>query len=699
MDRVVDSPAPSAPMKFADALSLFQRRDFDQADHHCEQLLREQPAHIDAWHLWGLVACERKQFERASGFFRRSLALNAAQPAVLANLGNALVQAQRAAEALDCFDRALALQPATAATLYGRGCALMQLKRASEALADLDAALNLQPDLAVALNVRGNALEALQRLVEALQSYDRALALQPGWAMAHHLRGLVLLGLQRPQEALAAADQAVRLAPGWAEGHQGRGIVLTRLQRPEEAGEAYARSLALRGDLPYLRGQTLHAFLLQADWNRSKDLSTAVVEANARGEAADEPLSFLAVSGSPEAQLQCARRYVADWYPQRHPSLWHGEVYEHEKIRIAYLSADFGEHPVSYLMAGVLERHDRRRFETLGLFLRPAEGAYGARVRMAFDRVLDVGSHSDEEIARRIREAEIDIVVDLMGFTRGGRLGVLSYRPAPVQLSYLGYPGAIGAPYIDYLLADEFVIPRAQRCHYTEAIAYLPDCFQANDAARALPPPASRAEAGLPGSGFVFCSFNASYKITPETFAIWCRLLHAAPHSVLWLLGDWETTRRNLRREAGSRGIAAERLIFAGRTDYPSHLARLQQADLFLDTSPFNAGTSASDALWAGVPVLTCPGEAFAARMAGSLLRAMELEELSCPDLGSYERLALELCGNPIRLQALKDHLRECRSSSALFDTMRFCRYLEQAYVEMHRRTRHAEPPADFTVL
>lgn len=688
-----------APADFVAALTCLQRGELERAESLCEELLRQQPLHFDTWHLRGLIACERKQLEQAVGFFQRSLELSPRQPAVLANRGQILVQLMRFDEALACFDGAAALEPPSAITLYGRGCALLGLKRAADALSALDEALAQQPNLVAALVVRGTALQSLQRFAEALQSYERASLLQPELASTCLQRGLVLMDLQQPQAALAAFDQALQRTPNMAEAHQGRGIALTRLQKPEEAAEAFARCLAIRDDLHYVRGQALHAFLQQADWHRSTPLAQSVIAANARGEPADEPFSFLSVSASPRAQLACARRYISDWYPPREPPFCDMTPYSHERIRVAYLSADFGEHPVSYLMAGVFERHDRQRFEVLGVALRPvATGGYGARIRAALEQLHEVGTLSDAQIARFMRDREVDIVVDLMGFTRGARLGVLAHRPAPVQLSYLGYPGTLGAPYIDYLLADTCVIPPQQRQHYSESIVWLPECFQANDDARALPAAATRAEAGLPDTGFVFCSFNASYKITAEIFALWCRLLRAVPDSVLWLLGERESTRRNLLRAAGQHGVSAQRLIFAERASYTAHLARLRCADLFLDTPIFNAGTSASDALWAEVPVLTCPGEALAARMAASLLQAIGLPELICPDLTSYERRALELARDATALLTLRQRLSEHRRGYPLFDTARFCRHLELAYQGMWARNQRGEPPTSFSV-
>lgn len=684
---------------FEEALSCQQRGDLARADDICRELLQAQPAHGDSWHLRGLIAFARGEFERGIELVQQSLACQPNQPAALANIGTALLELRRAGEALAHFDHALALQPGSAATFYGRGCALLELGRPAEALVEFDRALHLTPELVVAHDARGRALQQLQCFEEALQAYARALSIQPGFAAGHFGRGHVFLDMQQPDAALASFDRALLRSPEWAEALHGRGIALTRLRRPEEAASAFTRCLTQRPDLPYARGQALHALAQQANWRRHEELTATVLEANARGQPADEPFSFLAISGSAEAQLRCARTYAADWYPARLPPLWAGQRHEHDRIRVAYLSADFGDHPTSYLMAGVFEQHARERFEAIGLSLQPlGAGHYSRRIRTAFDRFLELADHTDDSIARLIRELEVDLVIDLMGHTRGTRLGILAKRPAPVQVSYLGYPGTTAAPYIDYLIADPFVIPPSQRPYYSERIAYLPDCFQANDDRRFLPEAPARAQVGLPETGFVFCAFNASYKITPGMFDVWCRLLRAVPGSVLWLLGERESTRANLEREAHARGVAAQRLIFAERLDYERHLARLRLADLFLDTSPFNAGASASDALWAGVPVLTCPGEGLAARMAGSLLQTVGLPELICRSMEDYEQHALGLAGDPSRLATIRAGLWRNRTRTPLFDTRRFCRHLECAYAEMHERARLGDPAVDIYI-
>jgi predicted O-linked N-acetylglucosamine transferase (SPINDLY family) len=373
----------------------------------------------------------------------------------------------------------------------------------------------------------------------------------------------------------------------------------------------------------------------------------------------------------------------------------------HDRLRIGYLSADFREHAVAYLMTGVLEQHDKRRFEITALSLRaPDTGRYGLRIATAVDRYVDLSQVSDAQAAEQIRALQIDVLVDLVGHTQGSRGNILAQRPAPVQINYLGYPGTSGARYIDYLLADEYLIPPASRSYYSESIVYLPDCFQANDDRRAVAGRVTdRAEYGLPAEGPVLCCFNNSFKLTPDCFDIWMRLLLAHPAAVLWLVAQHALTQRNLRHEAQRRGVDPNRLIFAAQLPYEQHLARLGCADLFLDTLPFNGGTTVSDALWAGLPVISCSGEALASRMGGSLLRAVGLDELVSSDLAGYERLALALLADRRRLTALKARLLEQRQHSVLFDTARFTRHLEAAYLLVWQRCRQRLPPKHLQVL
>jgi protein O-GlcNAc transferase len=767
-----DVPAQSAA-RFEDAIAWQQRGDLARADATCAELLRLQPSHADAWHLRGLLAFQSGQFERGVYPVLRSLEINPQQPAAHANVGTALLQLNRPAEAMTHFEQSLALQPGSAATHYGRGSALLQLQRFQEALTDLDRALALMPSLVPALRARGEALQHLQyfdaalacldrvleltpadpevlylrgntlyslkrydealasydralsagpaslellnnrgnalrelcRREEALASYEKALAIDPRCPDSLSNRGNILLDLNRVEDAIACYDAALQAQPDFAVALENRGLALLTADRPEEAAQSYGlflevaeRSAAPVDNFLEVLCSALNARCTCCDWFRYEKDRAVVLERASQGERV-APFPFLALSESARLQMKGAQRFVTDrWGIARRP-LWTGEVYHHERLRVAYLSADFREHVVSFLLAGVFERHDPERIETIAVSLRPADQSEtGRRVKSAFGRFIDVTRQSDREVAELLRGLEVDVIVDLMGFTRDCRPGILAYRPAPVQVSYLGYPGTMGAPFIDYILADEFVIPPAAREHYSEQVVYLPECFQANDDRCVIGARPTRTQAGLPEQALVLCCFNNNYKLNPPLFEIWMRLLREVPGSVLWLLGDRAGTQANLLREAAARGVDESRLVFAGRMPYAQHLGRPGLADLFLDTLPYNAGATASDALRSGVPVLTCAGEAFVSRMAGSLLRSVGLSELITGSLPEYERVALELLREPRRLQELRARLAGNLSSAPLFDTERFCRHLEAAYFTMHERAVQGLPPAAFSV-
>ncbi|MEQ1854481.1 MAG: acetylglucosamine transferase, partial [Chthoniobacteraceae bacterium] len=374
--------------------------------------------------------------------------------------------------------------------------------------------------------------------------------------------------------------------------------------------------------------------------------------------------------------------------------------YGHREIRLAYLSSDFREHAVGSAIAELIERHDKTKFHTIGISYRAApESDLQARLRRNFGTFIDVQGMSDFEVATLLREREVDVAVDLNGHTNGGRPGIFALRPAPVQVNYLGFSGTTGADYMDYVLADRIVIPEEHESYYSEKIVRLPDAYLPLDSTRTFAARApTRAEMGLPEAGFVFCAFNTSFKISPDVFSIWMRLLGKVQGSVLWLNASNAPAPRNLRGEAKRRGIAPERLVFASKMRLDEHLARHQQADLFLDTLPYNAHTTASDALWAGLPVLTCMGSTFAGRVAASLLHTVGLPELVTHSPEEYEQRALELATMPTLLAGVRTKLARNRTSHALFDTDRFRRHVESAYVTMWEKQQRGDPPAGFAV-
>ncbi|MSP50747.1 MAG: glycosyltransferase family 41 protein [Alphaproteobacteria bacterium] len=716
------------------AFTAYQRRDFKEAERCCGVILKAKRNHFDALHLLGIIAGRSGRYDDAARLLGEALRVNTRSAPAHSDLGIALMRLGRAREALDRYDRALSIDPTLADARYNRGNALLALGRFEEAVQSYDQALALRPDSVIALANRGNALRELKRFEEALAGYDQALALRPDHVNALNNRGNVLSDLMRLNEALASYDKALAFKADDAKALANRGNVLKELHRYDEALRSYDQSLAIepkdaetlcnRGvalmdgrqyelaaadfeaglridpDRPYVLGQLNHCLRHCCDWRPSAEVTERLVQAVRAGKRADFPFSFLAVSDLPFDQRICAETFVHDKFPAGTPSIRPASRPAHDRIRLVYLSSDFREHAISYLTAGLFERHDRARFETFAIALRPEEtGEMRVRLKGAFEHFLDVHDKSDAEVARLIGEIEADIVVDLNGHTDGGRTAVLAVRPAPIQVSYIGLAGTMGAPFIDYLIADPVLVGPGEERDYVEKVVRLPEAYLVNDDRRPIAERTpTRAEAGLPESGFVFCSFNNAHKITPEVFAVWMRLLGRIEGSVLWLLSGNPAGVRNLKREAEAAGVDPARLVFAPRARPADHLARHRLADLFLDTLPYNAHTTASDALWTGLPLVTCKGSTFAGRVAASLLTAVGLPELVTLSLADYEALALKLATEPAMLAAVRAKLARNRDTHSLFDTARSTRHLESAFISMVERHRRGEAPAGFDV-
>jgi predicted O-linked N-acetylglucosamine transferase (SPINDLY family) len=482
----------------------------------------------------------------------------------------------------------------------------------------------------------------------------------------------------------------------FADAHFNRGNLLAQLKRAVEALASYERAMALEPDLAFLSGQVIGTRMAICDWSRSAAELAHLTKRIERDEAACSPFGFLALSGTAALQQRAAQIWVRERSPLNLMLPAIPKRAQHDRIRIGYFSADYHDHATTYLIAGLFEMHDRSRFQVIAFSFGPdSQGAMRERIKAACDQFIEVRGKSDPEVAQLARDLQIDIAVDLKGFTDGNRVGIFALRAAPLQVSYLGYPGTLGANYMDYLIADHTLIPEESRRHYAEKIVYLPDSYQVNDSKRAIADRGyTRAELGLPAASFVFCCFNNNYKIMPDTFDRWMRILERVPGSVLWLLADNPTAAANLRREAERRAVSPERLVFAERIDLPEHLARHRAADLFIDTWPYNAHTTASDALWAGLPVLTCAGEGFASRVAASLLTAIGLAELIVSTPEHYEELAVHLATDAQRLTEIKQRLAANRLTAPLFDTQRYTRHIEAAYTTLYERY-HAGLPAE----
>jgi protein O-GlcNAc transferase len=671
--------------------------------------------------------------EEALACYEKALALRFDYPDALSNRGAALLDLGRPDDALQSCAQAIALQPEFAQALFNRGNALRELGRYHRAIASYDEALRYQPGYRAALTNKiailtkldrneealaaarqaiardpghvdalvncGVAAQRLGRLAEAVVAYADALKIVPDHVAALRNRGAALRDLGQPAEALASFEKLIAVKPGDADALYERGEALRALGRPAEALASFERALAVEPNHAYALGSAAFAALNLCEWEKAERFAGAIEPRVADDGMVVSPFVLLNVSASPQLHLAGARNFATTFQasplPPRLPPARRGG-----KIRIAYLSADFREHPVGHMIAELIERHDRAQFDVHGICFSP-DDASDARARLikAFDRFQVLRGDTDAGAARRIRDLDVDIAIDLNGYTQNCRPAIFAARPAPIQVNYLGYAGTMGADFIDYIIADAVALPLDDQPFVTEKIVHLPDCYHAYDTTRAIAAQApTREAAGLPASGFVFCCFNNGFKIARPVFEAWMRLLARVEGSVLWLRHTNDAACERLQLEAIARDIEPARLVFAGRVPLAEHLGRHRVADLFLDTLPYNGHTTASDALWAGLPVLTCKGTAFPGRVGASMLGAIGLPDLVAPDLAAYEALALRLATEPKLLADAKRRLEKRRNTAALFDIDRFRRHIEAAYSRMDELRRSGTAPQSFAV-
>ncbi len=670
-------------------VALYDQRRLAEALERAAQLLARYP-HGEVLHnLTGVFNAGIGRLDDAIAHYDQAIALAPDYFEALNNRGNALVKQKRLEQALASFDAAVGIAPDYAEAHLNRAVALGKLQRPDDALAAYAKTLHLHPGCAEAYNNRGNLLITQHRLRDALADYDEAVRLRPSYADALLNRGNALVLLGEPEAALTSYDQAIALAPALAQAHNDRGVALRALKRPEEALASHRHALRIRPDYALAYGEVLHLEAHMCRWP-DRPCDQDLLDRGIADEAIP-PFYMFGLADDPQRQLAFARAWARHKFGGIRPGAF-PRPGPGTKIRIGYFSADFHNHATMYLMARLFELHDRHAFEIHAFSYGQAAGdEMRLRLRDAVEAFHDVADLDDRAVAALSAERGIDVAVDLKGYTAGGRPGIFAHRAAPVQVSYLGYPGTMGADFIDYMIADGVTIPDALRPCYAEQIIHLPHSYQVNDDQRPIAEtPVTRGEFGLPADGFVFCCFNNNYKITSAEFDVWMRLLHRVDGSVLWLLRDNEMAAASLRQEAERRGICSSRLVFADRAPLPEHLARHRCADLFLDTFNINAHTTASDALWAGLPVLTKAGRSFVARVAASLLHAHGLPELVAETVEDYERLALDLATDPTRLAAVKRKVAAHRATAPLFDSARTTRDLEAVYRQLVAEARSA---------
>ena len=726
---------PQLQTVLQEAFHAFQLGNLLKAEEMLRGFVNNVPNSFDAHHLLGIVYASQDKHQEAIACYKNAFKYNLNDPSALSNCGVSLSAIGKIEEALSMFKKSLDINPDAPNSWYNAGNTLCDLGKYKEALFYYQKSININPedervhnnygrslfelnqyfesltyfDRALEINQffpdclinKGEALRKLGCYEEAITHVDKALSLNPDYAEGWSNKGLLLHELKRFDEAIIYYDRALSIKPDYAAGWSNKGSTLNELKRYEEAIIHYDKALTLKPNIDWVAGDLLHTKLKICSWlglaESLKDISKKLVA----NEKVITPFPLLVLNDDSLLHKKSSEIYIQS----RHPfNFVLGPILRYpqsKKIRVGYFSADFHNHATGYLMAELFELHDKSQFELVGFSFGPIEDdEMRQRLEKSFDQFIEVGRKSNVEIAKLSRDLNIDIAVDLKGFTHDARTGIFAHRAAPIQVNYLGYPGSLGAEYIDYIIADKTLIsPELQSC-YSEKVIYLPNSYQVNDRKRLISDRKfTRQELGLPEHGFVFTCFNNNYKILPTTFEGWMRILKAVEGGVLWLLQDNSWAVENLKKEAKKQGIAPDRLVFAERLPLSEHLARQRQADLFLDTFPYNAHTTTSDALWAGLPVLTLMGQSFASRVAASLLNAVGLPELITSTQEEYEALAIELALNPKKLEEIKLKLVNNRMTTPLFDTLSFTKNIESAYINMHGRYHAGLGPDHIAII
>ena len=676
------------------AIKAHASGSLEDARYFYKKTLIEDPQNSTALGWLGSIEAQLKNHDIAEDLLKKALAKEKNNQHFLLNYANLLYEKRQFHEAVTLYQKAIRQRPSDPICFANLAACYNEQGQPLLGLRVSDQAIQLKPDYAEAWCHRGLALHDLRRYEEAIDSHERALELKPDYVEAWSNRGNALHELKRYEEAIAHYDKALSLKPDYVEGWSNKGATLNILKKHSESAKCYQMALELNVGESYLLGFVHHQMMLGCDWTNYEKYVDEIFHLVEEGRMGAEPFGFQGIANSERLLKKCAEHYSNHMFPTV-GNFSKLSQFKHHKIRIGYLCGEFYNQATSILMTRAWELHDKSKFEIFAFDNGLDDGSeYRQRIMKAFSSILDISKISDFEAVKIIQENEIDILVNLNGFFGDQRQGIFSYKPAPIQVNYLGFPGTIGIGYMDYIIADKVVIPEDSKIYYAEKIVYLPNSYQANDNLRKISNKQfSRAQFGLPRNAFVFACFNNTYKITPPMFDSWMRILSLTRDSVLWLLVDNLIARENLIKEAAIRGIDSSRLVFADRLPNSEHLGRHKLADLFLDTLPYNAHTTCSDSLWAGLPVLTLIGHTFPGRVSASLLSALGLQELITKTSEEYEATAIELAMNPHSLEEIKFKLANNRLNLPLFDSPLFIKNLEAAYIKMYERYLLGLPP------
>lgn len=632
--------------------TLIEINNYSEALYHLNQALALNSHFAEAWLNKGIVLNHQKSFEDALTCFKTCLSINHNWCEAWVNKGASLSYLKRYKEALIAYDQAIKIDPSNANAWSNKGACLFELLDYENALLHYTKATEISPEIDTYWFNKGACLYSLNKHISAIENYDKCLAINP-----KNLQAII-----------------------------NKSAALNELGQFEEAIDLYEEAQKLNSDMDFSFGDDLNRRMSICKWDHFDEKIKMVKEHIDKGKPIIQPLHLLAAIDSPQIQLECSRIFLNKKYPGKIISTQKNQNGNKNKIKLAYISPDFGNHPITHLLSEIIESHNRENFEVHGIYFGSnTRDAFFTRISKAFDYFHDISSLPETESIEFVKGLEIDIAIDLAGYTRNSRIYLFSSKCAPIQVNFLGYPGSMGAEFIDYLIADKVVIPEENLDFYSENVIYMPHCFQPNDSKRQiLNNKLSRTSAGLPENKFIFCCFNNSFKLNPSMVDKWAKVLHEVENSIIWILAENQLTQKNLLKEFNKKNIPESRIFFAGRTSHADYLARYKLADLFLDTLPFNAGTTASDALWAELPVLTQTGNSFAGRMATSLLKNLKLDELITQTDEEYVNRAIEIAKNLDLHKRLKNRLKEMRSSSHLFNGKKYTNDLEKVLTKLH---------------
>jgi len=664
-------------------LGLIQNEKFNDAKSFCKKIIEEYPKNPDLLNLFGIIHFKMKNYEAAINSFKECIKINPKREGYYNNLGGVYKDKENYNEAIKNFNTAIDLNQNYFGAYNNKGLVLKKLGLISEAEEFFLKSIKIKPDFSEAYNNLGILLKEQKRIQEASYSFDNAIYYNSSYAEAYNNKGVLLKDLKIFKDAIECFDKAINIKKNYAEAYYNKALVYSNLNEFEISKACFEQAYKLNKDLDLLLGDKFFFGLKFGDWNNySGDKNEILQNLKIKKNYSISPFIILNISDSSIVQFKNNKNYCETRFKKNNYNFTNIFKKNQKKIKVAYLSPDFRNHAVGYLVHDLIKHHDKSKFEIIGFYFGPKKkDDLNKKLSLIFDQFFNVTDYSDQKVADLIRSLKVHIAVDLTGHTRDQRMGIFERKCAPIQVNYLGYVGTIASDFYDYIVVDPFLVPKKNNKFFSEKLVYLP-CFQSRKFESLATHNVTKADKGLPDNKIVFCCFNSSFKITPEIFDRWTQILKLVPNSILWLISDNEFFSNNLKKETKKRGLEVERIFFSKRTNYKDYLLMYKLADIFLDTFPFNAGATASNALWSGVPVITQSGDSFCSRMAGSLLTSLDLKELITFSEEEYVLKAIELGNSLQRLNEIKIKLKR-NVSRVNFD--KFLKHLEFSYEEMVR--------------